>query len=316
MDCDNDTATMMRPCMRIVNNSGRSVPLAQLKLRYWFTADVYEVQDPVTGCEWSTQIPCTSMSLTVSDWILPALDGADRYLEIGFTEAAGEVAAGSKSKEIRLSLRMYNWRVFDETDDYSRGTGPVAYAVTDRITLYHGEELLSGNEPGPGPAPTGIQVQTKTDTAEASATSVEPQVKLINPDHAFIPLQELTIRYYFTHDAAASPTLQCNKGNMAFNLDSAYGYTGEVWVGDGPVTATCGTAAGTNADRYLEIGFTADAGYIRTRDQVTVGGSANLSTWATMQQSNDYSFNPSSTFVAWDKVVVYRNGTAVAGAEP
>ena len=72
------------------------------------------------------------------------------------------------------------------------------------------------------------------------------------------------------------------------------------------------------ADYYLEIGFTAGAG------SLAAGGSTGeiqsrfaKDNWSNYNETGDYSFDPTKTsFVDWNRVTVYQNGTLVCGTEP
>jgi cellulose 1,4-beta-cellobiosidase len=81
---------------------------------------------------------------------------------------------------------------------------------------------------------------------------------------------------------------------------------------------TFGNAAGTGADTYAELTFTAGAGTLAPGAQT---GDIQLrmakTDWTNFNEANDYSFDPTKTAYAdWSKTTLYMNGTLVWGAEP
>ena len=74
----------------------------------------------------------------------------------------------------------------------------------------------------------------------------------------------------------------------------------------------------TGADHYLQLSFGSGAGSLAPG--ASTGGIQNeifTSSYATMTQTNDYSFNAADTsFTANPDITVYDNGTLIYGAEP
>jgi hypothetical protein len=72
--------------------------------------------------------------------------GADRYLEVSFTAAAGSLAAGASSGDIQTRFNKNDWSAFNETNDYSYGTN-TAYADTTKVTVLVNGQLVWGTPP-------------------------------------------------------------------------------------------------------------------------------------------------------------------------
>jgi hypothetical protein len=78
---------------------------------------------------------------------LPAAKtGADYYLELGFTSAAGSLAAG-ESIDIQLRASKSDWSNYTQTGDYSFNAAGTAYADWANIPAYISGSLVWGNEP-------------------------------------------------------------------------------------------------------------------------------------------------------------------------
>jgi endoglucanase len=135
----------IKPHFNIVNPGGSAVPLSELKIRYWYT------REGTTGqnffCDWSA-ISGGCSNLTSSFVPLsPARTGANFYLEIGFTSAAGSIAAGGQSGEIQSRFAKTDWSNFTETGDYSFDPTKISFADWTRVTLYRNGVLVWGVEP-------------------------------------------------------------------------------------------------------------------------------------------------------------------------
>ncbi|MFD0024306.1 endo-1,4-beta-xylanase [Streptomyces sp. NPDC058382] len=131
----------IKPGLQLVNTGGTAVGLSSVTVRYWFS-DPDRAVPYSSWCDWSP-IDCSTVTHRVVAASTPAA-GADHYLEVGFTR--GTLAPGASTGEIQLRLNKADWSDFDESDDYSHGTG-TSYADTTKITVYNGGELVRGIEP-------------------------------------------------------------------------------------------------------------------------------------------------------------------------
>nr|WP_252891756.1 hypothetical protein [Thermoclostridium stercorarium] len=72
-------------------------------------------------------------------------EGADYYLETGFTDGAGYLQP-NQSIEVQNRFSKADWTDYIQTNDYSFSTN-TSYGSNDRITVYISGVLVSGIEP-------------------------------------------------------------------------------------------------------------------------------------------------------------------------
>lgn len=115
----------------------------------------------------------------------------------------------------------------------------------------------------------------------------------------------MTIRYWFTGDGGAN----------TFTTNCYYALVGCANVTEKVVALS---TARTNADHYLEVGFTAAAGSVGPAGTTgDLQAALNKTDWSSFNQANDYSFNGAdSSYTSSTHVTVYVNGTLVWGTEP
>ncbi|HEU0296780.1 MAG TPA: glycoside hydrolase family 6 protein [Anaerolineales bacterium] len=151
----------IKPHFNIVNTGGSSVPLSELKIRYWYTREGTVGQN--FFCDFSA-IPgsCSNVTVTFVQ-VSPPRTGADFYLEVGFNPAAGSISAGGQSGEIQTRFAKTDWSDYNETGDYSFDPTKTAFADWNRVTLYRNGALVWGTEPGGG-GPTATASPSRTPT--------------------------------------------------------------------------------------------------------------------------------------------------------
>ncbi|WP_068787186.1 glycoside hydrolase family 6 protein [Paenibacillus phocaensis] len=137
----NASDNQLKPQFNIKNNGTTAVDLSTLKIRYYFTKD--GSQDVNAWIDWA-QLGAANIQHTFG-----AVSGenADTYIELSFTAAAGQLAAGGQSGDIQLRMAKTDWSNFDESNDYSYDAAKTAYADWDHITLYQNDTLVWGIEP-------------------------------------------------------------------------------------------------------------------------------------------------------------------------
>jgi len=130
------------PRFKIVNTGTESINLSDIKLRYYYTIDGEKAQN--FWCDWSSagtaNVTGTFVKLTT------AKTGADNYLEIGFTNAAGTLAAGA-SVDVQARFSKSDWTNYTQTGDYSFQDSGSDYTDWNKVTGYVAGSLVWGIEP-------------------------------------------------------------------------------------------------------------------------------------------------------------------------
>jgi cellulose 1,4-beta-cellobiosidase len=141
------TNNIIQPRVRIVNNSGSSVPLSQLTLRYWYTnetktnAQLFQVYFAQNESNWSS-IPATAIT---SKFTTVARPLADTYMQMGFTSTAGTLANGAAAA-VEFNIHAQNWGNYQEANDYSYMSSAARFDWS-RVTVYRNGVLVWGTEP-------------------------------------------------------------------------------------------------------------------------------------------------------------------------
>ncbi len=129
------------PWFRITNQGNEAVNLSKVKLRYYYTKDNTKPQN--FYCNWSTagssNVTGTFVPMTV------AKTNADTYLEVGFTSAAGSLAAG-QSTDVQIQFAKTDWSSYDQSNDYSFNSDADSYSDWNKVTGYFSGSLFYGIE--------------------------------------------------------------------------------------------------------------------------------------------------------------------------
>ncbi|MFJ5261441.1 cellulose binding domain-containing protein [Streptomyces sp. NPDC088387] len=142
-DADADAA---RPWLEVFNTSEKPVPLSEVSLRYYFTADAdtsyaFNCVEAAMGC--------SNLTGTVVAMDDPQ-DDADHYLEIGFTDKAGVLEPGANSRGVELQLFRTDHKRVSQDGDWSYDGSKRTYQKSDRIPAYRAGARVWGEEPGGG----------------------------------------------------------------------------------------------------------------------------------------------------------------------
>jgi hypothetical protein len=159
-----------------------------------------------------------------------------------------------------------------------------------------------------------VNLTVKTHTLNTSNLSfVYFDIQLINNGTTAIPLSQLTVKYWYTYDT--TPIVSQNPA-CTYGLGVACGNT-TISTGTDFVAVS---PAKTNADYYFTFGFTTAAGNLAPGATAELGPGFNKNDFSPFTQTNDYSYNSSTSFTVTTKVTVYITtsaGTAlVYGTEP
>jgi len=134
------TTNTIYPNFKLVNTGTSAITLSSVKMRYYFTND--GTQSLSFQCDYANvgSGNITGTFTTISK------TNADRYFEVGFTSAAGTLAAGA-STEAKIRVWKSDWSNFTQTNDYSFNSTATNYVDSTKTTGYVSGALGWGTEP-------------------------------------------------------------------------------------------------------------------------------------------------------------------------
>jgi hypothetical protein len=136
---------------------------------------------------------------------------------------------------------------------------------------------------------------------------ISSDFQITNNGTTAVPMSDLTLRYWYTYDTTPVVT-QADMCSYAMTPPGTCANVTRSWVALAP--------AKTNADFYYQVGFTAAAGNLNPGATAEFEVDFHKNDWTNFTQTNDYSYNGSTSFAVTTKVTVYRVGTLVYGTEP
>lgn len=134
------TTQMPTVGFKLENTGKTAVPLQNVTARYYFTL---EEEAPLSVDFWST-VAKPGVTAKFVKMPIPSA-AADHYLELGFTDQAGTLHAGSYAT-VSTWFHKTNWQSFDQTNDYSYLQAP-SYTYAEKATGYVSGQLAWGIEP-------------------------------------------------------------------------------------------------------------------------------------------------------------------------
>jgi hypothetical protein len=146
------TTVSPHPQFQIINLGSVAIPLSELVIRYWYTADGALTQAAVI--DFAANSANVAIQAAVTSAFVPVTrTGADTYLQLGFTAAAGTLAPGGGTTVVdsRFNSTNPDFGVnYLQTGDYSFDATKTAFADWTQVTLYRLGTRVWGIEP---PAP-------------------------------------------------------------------------------------------------------------------------------------------------------------------
>lgn len=164
------SADEAEPWFQVVNNSTTAVPLSQVTLRYYFTAD--GASSYTFACAWAV-VSCSNVTGTVAALATPSAT-ADHYLQISFGSGAGSLAPGASTGDLQLRLYRSDWQNVNQANDYSFNGADTSYTASSTVTAYRSGALVWGTEPAGGGGPTSSPTPTPTPTPTGGGGSTTP----------------------------------------------------------------------------------------------------------------------------------------------
>lgn len=307
----------------LTNSGSTTVKLADVKLRYYYTIDGEREQN--FWSDWST-VGNSNIKGTFVKMHQNSIN-SDYYLEIGFTEDAGFIVPGN-SVVIKSRFAKADWSNYNQLNDFSFNPAANYFIQWDKVSAYMSNTLVWGAEPSgnntytddtptatPTPTPTATMPTTSPVPTSGSlvvhyypsstqnlSSSINSNIKLVNRGDTAVNLADVNLRYYYTIDGEKEQNFWCDWSNAG-----SVNVIGKFVKLTQPVY---------NADNYVVISFTGNAGMLMPEETVEIRFRISKSDWSSYNQSNDFSFNPLQSYTTHDKVSAYISGSLVWGIEP
>ncbi|MEN0128491.1 MAG: cellulose binding domain-containing protein [Brevundimonas sp.] len=237
------TVDQVEPWFVLKNDGGTPIPLASVKIRYYFGADSPSQQYRF-ACSWAV-VSCSTVTGTFGS-LTPGAPGADRYLEVGFT--SGSLAGGATTGDMQLRYYRADWQRITQSDDYSAGTS-TSYTSWSKVTVYVDGNRVWGTPPGggdptPTPTPTSTPSPTPTPTSPpGTGPAVFDDFSYSGPNDPSIQAHNWTIRTNAGGPGIAGATWP--KENISFPTVSGTNKALQL------KSVTDGTGAGTQQSEVL-----------------------------------------------------------------
>ena len=137
------TINQIMPQLELSNTGKSSVDLSEVTIRYWYMLDIQQPQS--YWCDYAA-VGCANISGSFVS-LSSLRSKANTYLEIRFTNGAGNLAPGANSGEIQNRFNKDDWSNYQQAHDYSYEGPATTFTVSTRITVYYKGTLVWGSEP-------------------------------------------------------------------------------------------------------------------------------------------------------------------------
>ena len=308
----------IHPMMKVVNMGENMVKLSNVTIRYYYTADDEKPQK--YWCDWSEigqeQVKGTFHKLDES------YKGADTYLEVGFTEAAGYIDIGA-AITLQMRIAKNDWSNYDLTNDYSANPG-YEYVDWKKVDVFVDGVKVWGEDCEPVEVEkesdhmdyaddtyTPVRVQMYNRSTKNRSNEISPRFRIYNTSEEAINLSDLRLNYFYTTDGPE---------NQIFEVD---------WAGIGnqfqsPIQRNEVTCQFTEVDDsnpetkcIADMGFTRDDLSIQPGEYLELHVRIHRPDWTNYVQANDFSLNPDSKeYEDWKKIAVFIKDRWVYGSIP
>jgi hypothetical protein len=159
-------------------------------------------------------------------------------------------------------------------------------------------------------ADSGTSVQFSNGNAAPSSNTISAKFKVTNTGSSPLNLADLKLRYYYTIDEEKQQNFLCDHAGMLNGsgyVDVTKKVTGTLVKMSQPTDT---------ANYYLEVGFAADSGSMAAGAYIEVQTRVSKNDWSNYNQSNDYSYTASGSYMNWNRITAYNTGILVFGEEP
>jgi hypothetical protein len=268
----------INPVIRLSNQSSAAISLSTVTIRYYYTVDGDKTQNYY--CDYAVMSPggAVQTSNITGKFVKlgTAVTGADYYLELGFTSAAGSLAAGA-TVDIQSRVAKNDWTNYTQTGDYSVNSSATSLVDWNNVTAYVSGSLQWGTEPGGstlGPTAPITPTPVKTPT---------PTVRTATPTPTLTPttisaFSQIEAESYNTQSGIQ--TESCGEGgqNIGYLENGDYTVYNNINFGNGATGFQARVASGTSGGN-IEIRLDSISGSVV--GTCSVAGTGGWQTWTT-----------------------------------
>ncbi len=159
-------------------------------------------------------------------------------------------------------------------------------------------------------ADSGISVQFSNGNAAPASNTINANFRVKNTGSSPVNLSDLKLRYYYTIDEDKPQSFWCDHAGML----NGSGYSDVTKNITGTFVKMDQTT--DTANYYLEVGFNASSGNLPAGAYIDIQTRVTRNDWSNYNQSNDYSYKASGSYIDWSRITAYNIGTLVFGEEP
>jgi len=137
------TSICIQPCFNLVNDGPNPIALSALSVRYYYTKELSGAES--YDCYWVNTGDCNQVAPPIFANLSPQRPGAQRYLELHFTDAAKPLAP-AQTFTLQGGFCMPDGKQFTQTDDYSYNAS-ATYETTSKVVVLKDGVRIWGNAP-------------------------------------------------------------------------------------------------------------------------------------------------------------------------
>jgi len=134
----------IQPCFNFVNEGLSAMPLKDLSIRYYYSKGAGQGPESYE-CYWVNTGDCNQVAPAFFADLRPQRTGANRYVDLHFTDAAKPLAAG-QNFVLQGGFCLADGKMFTQTDDYSYN-GSATYQTSSKVVLFRDGVRIWGDEP-------------------------------------------------------------------------------------------------------------------------------------------------------------------------
>jgi hypothetical protein len=134
----------IQPCFHFVNEGKDPVALSALSIRYYYMKGPTQGTESY-GCYWVNTGDCNQVAPALFADLNPQRPGANRYIELRFTDAAKPLAAG-ETFVLQGGFCLPDGKTFTQADDYSYNAS-ATYETSTKVVLLKDGVRIWGDEP-------------------------------------------------------------------------------------------------------------------------------------------------------------------------